>query len=58
MVVSTSKTVSLGGFRGRAMSAGGESEIYGVVSQKVSRACASVWPSRLEPRHVRGEEGR
>ena len=51
-----SKTVSLGWFRGRAMSAGGESETYGVFLQRVSPTCSSVWPSRLEPRHVQGEE--
>ena len=46
------------GLGGGAMPASGESQIGGVFSQRVFRTCSSVWPSRLEPRHVRGEEAR
>ena len=55
---SISKTVSPGWFRGGAMSGSGVSELGGVFSQRVFRTCSSVWPSRLEPRHVWGEEAR
>ena len=56
VVGSISKTVSPGRFRGGAMPGSGESEIGGVLSQRVFRTCSSVLPSRLELRHVWGKE--
>ena len=58
MVGSISKAVSPGLFRGGAMSGSGMSELGGVFSQRVVRTCSSVWPSRLDPRQVWGEEAR
>ena len=54
----TSKTVSPGRFRGGGMSGRGMPALGGVFSQRVVRTCSSVWPSRLEPRQVWGEEAR
>ena len=58
VVGSISKTVSPGWFKGGAMSGSGMSEVGVLFSQRGFRTCSSVWPSRLEPRHVWGEAAR
>ena len=58
VVGSTSTTVPPGWFRGDGMSGRGISALGGVFSLRIVRACSSVWPSRLEPRQVWGEEAR
>ena len=59
MTISTSKALSQEGSMEAVVAGGMESGICGMVSyHSMSRTCSSVWPSRLQPRHVYGDEAR
>ena len=53
------KAVSLEGSMEAVVAGGMESGICGMVSfHSMSRMCSIAWPSRLQPRHIYGDEAR